>query len=99
MCLGGLAPLPRLPRCPAERSLRRAGATLPRLRCRAGLFERHEQQAGEFLGAEAVGAGGEFAKLALGLLRKLHGDVGVLLDRIVHQVADRASQGRRSDDS
>ena len=53
--------------CPLKEGFAAAAPAIPRLRCRAGLFERHEQQAGEFLGAEAVGAGGddEFAKLGL----------------------------------
>ena len=56
------------PVAPMKEGFAAPAPALPRLRCRAGLFERHEQQAAsEFLGAEAVGAGGddEFAKLGL----------------------------------
>ena len=47
------------PVAPLKEGFAAPAPALPRLRCRAGLFERHEQQAGEFLGAEAVGAGGD----------------------------------------
>jgi hypothetical protein len=69
---------------------------LPRLRCRAGLFERQEQQAGEFLGAEAVGAGGddEFAELGFlpGLVTpaKYAGQLDAVMER-AHQAGSKAA--------
>ena len=66
MCLAGWRRSHRLPRCPAERRLRRAGANPPASAVPSWPVRApRAQQAGEFLGAEAVGAGGdeEFAKL------------------------------------
>jgi hypothetical protein len=42
VCLAGWRRSHRLPRCPLNEGCAAPTPTLPRLRCRAGLFERHE---------------------------------------------------------